>query len=212
MKQFPLILLAEGHATHNGTAKGLVEYNGRPFLLYQLRRFAQAHGHHAIVVLGQHCADYAKALPWTEQARDGTVEVEGLHVMVVVDEHPEQGQFSSLQAGARVLHGQKITGAFVLPIEVPAPAHEVWSHLRNSLTGDVAACKPEVAGRTGYPILLSHRFLESLLQMPERSALDVQLKILPPAQVRKIPVDDASVLMSLGTHQQWHKFADSEEA
>lgn len=212
MRQFPLILLAEGHSNWNGASRGLIEYNGRPFILHQLKRFAAARGHRAVVVIGRHHEAYRRALPWTESARDGTVEVEGLHVMTVLDEHPEQGMLEAIQAGARVLIEEKFAGAFVQPIEVPPAASEVWSHLRNIMTANINFCVPEYMGRRGYPLLLSHRYLETLLEMPAQTTLDVQMQVLPPGQLRRLSVDDPTVCMTLGSSAQWNRFVGRGES
>ncbi|MBI3558232.1 MAG: NTP transferase domain-containing protein [Deltaproteobacteria bacterium] len=208
MKHFPLILLAGGNGQRMGTPKGLMRYQGKPWLMHQLELFEATHGHRALIVLGKHHEDYAKAMPWMKTACDATIELGQLHVTVAINEHPEHGQFSSLQCGARILVAEKFSGAYVLPIDVPVPSMEVWSHLRMHMTGDVAACIPESRGRGGHPVLLSHRYLETLLQMPPESRLDVQLQVLPPEKIQRVAVADSNVVLNINTPEQWHKYAD----
>lgn len=212
MKNFPLILLANGNASRMGTPKGLTEYNGRPWVVQQLRRFSEAHGHRVVVVLGHHSMEYLRAVPWMQRSQSAEVETEGLRVTTVLSSTPEHGQFSLLQCGARAIIGEKFNGAFVLPIDVPAAQPEVWSHLRNVLTGDAQAAIPVWQGRGGQPVLLSHRYLETLLQMPEESRLEVQLHVLDPSHVVRHEVDDASVCMNINTPDQWRDYAKSQNA
>ena len=49
LQDFPLILLAGGKSSRMGTPKGLVDYQGQPWLLEQLGRFRAACGERAMV-------------------------------------------------------------------------------------------------------------------------------------------------------------------
>lgn len=213
MKHFPLILLAGGNGSRMGTPKGLVEYNGRPFLLHQLRQFGLCHGHRAVVVLGHHADDYLHHIPWMKKAQGGEHELEGVRVSVVVNPQPQLGQFSSIQCGARALiHEEKVNGAFILPVDVPAAGHDVWTHLKMAMIGDMHAAMPEWNKRGGHPVLLSKRYLETLLEMPPESRLDVQLHVLDPSHLKRVVVEDPSVCMNINTPEQWKSFAGSENA
>ena len=68
IKDFPLILLAGGRSSRMGTPKGLLDYQGHPWLVEQLRRFKAASGKRAIIVLGFHQAPYFEQIPWLEKA------------------------------------------------------------------------------------------------------------------------------------------------
>ena len=65
---FPLILLAGGRSSRMGTPKGLLDYQGHPWLVEQLLRFKAASGRQAIIVLGFHQALYFEQIPWLEKA------------------------------------------------------------------------------------------------------------------------------------------------
>jgi CTP:molybdopterin cytidylyltransferase MocA len=94
---FPLILLAGGRSSQMGMAKGLVDYQGHPWLVEQLKRFKAASGKRAVVVLGFHQAQYFDQIPWLEKAANQAVQHLGLEVSVAINPTLEMGQISSLQ-------------------------------------------------------------------------------------------------------------------
>lgn len=190
MKQFPLILLACNH-------KGLVEYNGKPWILRQLRHFGEVHGHRAVVVLGPHYNEYFEAIPWLKNAKSKPVDFEGVAVSVDIDAHEGASQFSRLQHGARFISVEKFNGAFVLPVEVAATDASVWTHLKHAMIGDVHAAVPVWNEKLGYPALLSHRYLETLLDMPAESKLETQIAVLEQDHLKRVEVEDASVCMTI---------------
>ena len=126
IEDFPLILLAGGRSSRMGTPKGLVEYQGRPWLLEQLSRFAAASGREAVIVLGYHQEQYFERIPWLRGAREEASVQSGLAVSVVVNKTPELGQFSSLQCALPFLLEGDWSGAFILPVDVPGPQREVY--------------------------------------------------------------------------------------
>ncbi|MEW6184396.1 MAG: NTP transferase domain-containing protein, partial [Thermodesulfobacteriota bacterium] len=111
VKNFPLILLAAGRSSRMGTPKGLLDFQGRPWLVVQLQRFKAAGGRRAIIVLGFHYEHYREHLPWLEEAGDCPVRQFGLEISVVLNTAPEEGQFSSLQCAISFLLDGKINSA-----------------------------------------------------------------------------------------------------
>ncbi|MBI4765048.1 MAG: NTP transferase domain-containing protein [Deltaproteobacteria bacterium] len=97
IKDLPLILLAGGRSSRMGSPKGLLDYQGQPWLIEQLRRFKAASGKRAVVVLGFHQEQYFAKIPWLEKAVNQPIAQLGLEMLVAVNPMPEQGQFSSLQ-------------------------------------------------------------------------------------------------------------------
>jgi CTP:molybdopterin cytidylyltransferase MocA len=104
---YPLILLAGGRSSRMGKPKGLLDYQGQPWLIEQLRRFKSASGKRSIVVLGFHQEPYFARIPWMEKAVGGTVRQLGLEISAVINPTPEQGQFSSLQSAIAFLYANE---------------------------------------------------------------------------------------------------------
>ena len=134
IEDFPLILLAGGQSSRMGTPKGLVDYQGQPWLLEQLSRFEAASGKEAVIVLGYHQERYFERIPWLRGARYEASVQSGLAVSVVVNKTPELGQFSSLQCAIPFLLEKDWSGAFILPVDVPGPHSEVYGRLGRPLT------------------------------------------------------------------------------
>lgn len=186
---FPLILLCGGASARMGTPKGLLEINGRPWILEQTQQFRAAGGNEVVVVLGFNANQYRAALG---VAKD---------VTIVVNEHPEHGQFSSLQTGCNALTRKK-TAAFCLPVDVPAPKSTTWKMLTKTLAGEIDVCIPTWKDRGGHPVLLSARLIKKLLTIPlgaDDARLDRQIHQLPRDRVARIPVDDERVVMNINT-------------
>lgn len=213
MKNYPLIILAGGNGSRMGTPKGLIEFNGRPWLEQQLIRYKQTLSFRKVVVVLGHSSEvYLKTFSWLVQAQLGWIEYNGLNLLAVINPHPEKGQFSSLQCGLLGLQNEKYDGAFILPVDVPVARPEVWVALRHALTSDRLACIPVWENHGGHPVLLSNSCLKTLSEMPAESRLDVQLRILAPEKVSRVVVDDPCVCMNMNTPAQWKKFSSAELA
>jgi molybdopterin-guanine dinucleotide biosynthesis protein A len=107
-----------------GMPKGLVEIDGEPWILHQLRAVPPP----VIVVVGRE-------------------RYEGLVVDPVVNEDPDRGPFSSVRTGA--LH-TTAASAFILPLDVPSPDPRVYRALEQA--GPCAV--PVFEGRGGHPVLV----------------------------------------------------------
>jgi CTP:molybdopterin cytidylyltransferase MocA len=103
IENFPLILLAAGRSSRMGTPKGLLDFQGRPWLSEQLQRFKAAEGRRVIIVLGFHYKQYIEGIPWLEKAACRPARRFGLKISMVRNPTPEQGPFSSLQCAISFL-------------------------------------------------------------------------------------------------------------
>ncbi len=199
-RRFPAIVLCGGKSSRMGTPKGLLRFTGRFWLDEQMRRFHDVGGTHAVVVLGYDRERYARALPWIERAREDWLERDGLRRLVVVNETPERGPFSSLIRAARIVTRERFPGAFVLPIDVPAPRQEVWAGLESAMSQTVRACVPTCGGSGGHPVLLSESFVAVISAQSADSPdarLDHQIRKLLPSQVARVEVGDPQIRMNL---------------
>jgi CTP:molybdopterin cytidylyltransferase MocA len=179
-----VIVLAAGRSSRAGEPKGLIDVAGRPWIAHQL----EAIGRPVIVVLGHDRESYLPVLA-------------SFDAVVVVNEAPHRGPFSSVLAGARAASGD----AFVLPIDVPCPGEAVWRALDAAagLPG-VLACVPVYAGRGGHPVRCARSLLDRLARVPEDASdyrLDAQLRKLG-TDVARVVVDDPRVTMN------WNQRAD----
>jgi len=197
-----------------GTPKGLVDYQGQPWLLEQLSRFEAASGKEAVIVLGFHQEQYFERIPWLRGARDEASVQSGLAVSVVVNKTPEFGQFSSLQRAIPFILEKGWSGAFVLPVDVPGPQREVYSRLGAGFNNELDVVIPQYRSKGGHPVLLSRRFLGRLISLPvadNEARLDKQIRALSPEQVAKVRVRDPQVCLNINTLEEFRAFADRRD-
>lgn len=191
---FPLILLAGGKSSRAGAPKGLIEFDGRPWVEWQCEQFLGAGGREIVLVLGFHPAAYEKLTLPREVAR-------------VNNPDPDHGPFTSVQAGARKVLERGSPGAFVLPIDVPVPILEVWEKLASELTEGVRICQPTFLKngqeRGGHPVLVSEAELRELVQMFPTFRLDRRIHELPEGALKRVAVHDSSILANLNDPEDW---------
>jgi CTP:molybdopterin cytidylyltransferase MocA len=112
---------------------------------------------------------------------------------------PDSPQFASVQLAARAAVGSGCAGAFLLPVDVPAPQISVWRALESSLGNNTEVAQPTFQGRGGHPVLLSRGFLEKLVALPESSRLD---EAIHSAVLVRVQVSDPAI------HANWNTPAD----
>jgi molybdenum cofactor cytidylyltransferase len=202
----PVILLAGGKSSRMGRPKGLVPFQGRPWIEHQLMRLHEVGIREVIIVLGFYADEYVARLSWLIDAlpRQGT-EAFGLKLRAIVNPLPQYGPYSSIQAGGG--NALRLAHAFaqyfwVLPIDVPCPSREVWEALSRSRA---EACVPTYIGRGGHPVRLSDSFLRRIRQTTPYGAdsrLDRQIHLLG-SDADRLEVDDPTILTNLNTPADW---------
>jgi CTP:molybdopterin cytidylyltransferase MocA len=233
IRDFPLILLAGGRSSRMGRPKGLLDFQGQPWLIEQLRRFKAASGSRAIIVLGFHQAPYFEQIPWMEKAVNQTVSQLGLDISVVLNPNPEQGQYSSLQWAIAFLSANqtdfaerrtpnaersfislKIPGAFILPIDVPCPGKEVFEKLAGAFSDSMDAAIPRYQSRGGHPVLLGGDFLNRLAKVPPASPsarLDLQIQVLPVKRTIFVPVEDRNICLNINWLAEFQDYTQRDK-
>ena len=207
--QFPLIMLAAGKSSRMGEPKGLVSVGkrSRPWIEIQLRRFAQAGGSRAVVVLGYNREKYAEKLPWLWGDRIQAVETGLPGIYPVVNPKPERGPFSSLMEGWHLLRKKRPgSPAYILPVDVPCPLGNVFQALSNALEPGIEVCVPFCQNRGGHPVLATSSFMEKLDSLPitdPNSRLDWQIKNLAPESICNVPVEEKLVLLNMNRKEDF---------
>ncbi len=203
---YPLILLAAGRSQRMGSPKGLLDFQGMPWIVHQLLLFKKVGGTHAIVVVGHGSREYRQAI---DGARDLLT---GLRVQCVLNTDPDRGTFSSVQVGiAATLEGSSADRhrgpRALLPMDVPVPAVQVWCELAKGFQeSGCSVAVPEYQGRGGHPVLLSSEFATRLVGLPlqdKDSRLDRQIQLLPLGRVRRQSVISSETLLNLNDPAQW---------
>lgn len=198
----PCILLAGGKSSRMGTPKGLLSADGQPWLRAQVRRLHDSGATDVVVVLGFDHDRYCAKIPELATAMNTWRAFEHHRLAVVINHHPERGQFSSLQTALHWLAHDPPAGCFILPIDVPAAAPTVWKALAGSLTNDVDAAIPFYQAKGGHPVLISWRFAQQLSVLaPDdpHARLDRQLRRLPPNKIAHVSVVDPTIVRNCNT-------------
>ncbi len=193
------VVMAAGRSSRLGSPKGLVAWNGRPWLETQLDAIRDAGIERVVLVLSpENEPSYRSAIPSLDS-----------RCVVVENDDPARGPFSSLQCGlSRVAPGAP---AFVLPVDVPAAGTEVWRALAGALEDGVDAAVPalEGEGRGGHPVLLHAAFVTHVLALsPVEGRLDAELRDRAahrPGSVVRVRVRDGRVRLNLNTPEDWGK-------
>ncbi len=201
----PLILLAGGKSERMGQPKGLLSWEGRPWLLYQLDAYRRAGGRRAVVVLGYNAEAYFTALP---ELYGGNESFRGsLRLTACVNRRPEWGPFSSVQAGLDHLSAENHPRVFFMAVDRPAPTPGTWRRLCEA--GDISMAYPIHGEKKGHPVLLSSAFAEQVLRTPPEGArMDILRENLPSGMCRPIETDDPLTGANLNTPEDWRKLTD----
>lgn len=178
------VILAAGASRRMGRPKALLLLGEETFLGRIVRLVREVEAVPVVVVADPHGATIQRAH-------------EHLDVRWARNAAPEQGMFSSIQAGvARLPAGAE--GALIWPVDVPlVRLDSVQALLRERCD---RLLLPSCQGRSGHPIWLpAHLFPEVLAMAPEAAMGLRALRQRHPQEVIWVPVDDAAVLRDVDT-------------
>jgi molybdenum cofactor cytidylyltransferase len=126
---------------------------------------------------------------------------------LVLNPHPENGQFSSLQRGLEEVLNRGRDAAILTLVDRPAPQLETLAQLKASFTSSsdqVWAVVPEYSGKHGHPIVIGREMIAAFLRAPATSsARDVEH-----AHQQNIlykDVDDPLVALNVNTAEDFEK-------
>ena len=197
------VILAAGESSRMGRDKALLPWPpgtaGRSTFLSATIELLQAPSDMVIVVAGKN----APSLQPIVDAAAG---------YLVVNPHPERGQFSSLQVGLQEVLNHGRDAAMVALVDRP-PAHpatlaslcEAFSHAYESGKWAVV---PEHGGRHGHPILIGREMIEAFLRAPASSnAREVEHALEP--RILYVPVDDPNVAANVDTPEDYERLTQA---
>jgi CTP:molybdopterin cytidylyltransferase MocA len=190
---FAGLILAAGYSSRMGHDKALLAWNGETFLsgaIRALRPFTEL-----VIVVGG------------ENARLLEPVVDCHAAFLVINPHPEQGQFSSLQIGLAAVLNRGRDAAMVTLVDRPAPAASTIEQLKNAfLAADehTWAVVPEHGGKHGHPIVIGREMMEAFLRAPAASnARDVEHAHQD--RIRYVPVADPLVALNVNTPEEFQQ-------
>jgi molybdenum cofactor cytidylyltransferase len=186
------VILAAGESSRMGSDKALLPWRGTTFLGSVIDAF-HPFSDYVIVVAGKN-APILQPL----------VDVRG--AFLVVNPHPELGQFSSLQVGLREVRNRGRDTALVTLVDRPAPSRETLRRMAIAYSEASDAGKwvliPQYEQRHGHPIIIGPGLLTRLAAAPpDSNARDIIHQ--NQEQVEYFPVDDPLVVANINTPEQY---------
>lgn len=185
----PAIILAAGASSRMGRPKALLTYQGETFLDRLIRVFAAA-GCQPFVVLGHGSAHIAAALQRAGEA------------LLLLNPHPERGQFSSLKTGLAAV-ARACPYVLFTPVDAPAvqPA-TVRLLLETALTSGAPVVAPAHGGRHGHPVALRRDVVDEMLALDDAGTARTVIGRHRAAAVY-LETGDAGVLDDIDTPADW---------
>ena len=195
------IILAGGKSERMGMAKGLLKFNKTFWILEQLRRIALTSIQSVYIGLGYQYQHYFEAIEWFAEASKKPYKYLGMEVTIVINETPESGSFSTLQAVLNSVADNK--DVLVNPIDSPILNAADFEKIINEKCLIVL---PNYKGKNGHPVKLAYAFwqkLKSLDPLDSDSRLDFQIKKTATTEISNLSVSSADILLNINTPADW---------
>jgi len=203
MPSFCGVILAAGESSRMGRDKALLAWppsaTGRGTFLSTAIELLQPPSDLVIVVAGKN----AESLRPVVDAAAG---------YLLVNRHPERGQFSSLQVGLQEVLNRGRDAAIVALVDRPPAQPRTLASLcdafRDAYESGKWAVVPEHGGRHGHPILIGREMIEAFLRAPATStAREVEHSHEP--RILYVPVDDPNVVANVDTPEDYERLAQA---
>lgn len=180
------IVLAAGFSSRMGTDKALLELGGRTTLERIVNSHQEAGVDQIILVTGQNHAALAQL---------------SLKVKLVRNPAPENGMFSSIQAGVAALD-PAVAAFFVHPVDTPLINPATLTGLICALQQNllVDAVIPVFQGRRGHPPLLSGRLASSIDEYSGDSGLRGLLSVY---RLLDVECGDRGCILGMNTQEEY---------
>jgi molybdenum cofactor cytidylyltransferase len=190
---FAGVILAAGASSRMGRDKALLPWRDGTFLSATIRALQPA-TELVIVVAGANA-------PSLEPIVDAHA------AFLLVNPHPEQGQFSSLQVGLREVLNRGRDAAVVTLVDRPPAEGEAIEYLKSvflSSDEQTWAVVPEYQGKHGHPIVIGREMIEAFLRAPVTSSAR-EVEHANQAHIRYVPVSDPLVTANVDTPEDFEK-------
>lgn len=131
---------------------------------------------------------------------------------LVINPHPERGQFSSLQTGLQEVLNRGRDAAIITLVDRPPCSSDTLrtliSTFRERYDEGKWALVPEFEGKHGHPIVIGREMMEAFLKAPAAStARDVEHSLQ--ARIHYLPVNDPLVVANVDTPEEYQRLAGS---
>jgi len=180
------IILAAGEARRMAHPKALIEHEGgRSFLQSLASTFGKA-GCAVLGVIGKDAEAVREQHP---------------SVMLVDSPRWQEGPLSSIKAGLTAALEEGAEVVLLQPVDMPAVRASTLKSLLKAMGESDEALRPEFEGAPGYPVVLSRRVAERLLES-HATQLDAALQGV---RLRKVSVKDPGVVVNINTPETYER-------
>jgi len=189
---FAGVILAAGESSRMARDKALLPWHGSTFLGSAI---ASLHPHcDLVIVVAGANADALKPTVFSRGA------------FLVINPHPERGQFSSLQLGVQEVLNRGRDSAIITLVDRPAAASATVGELRARFLEICASglwsVVPEFNGAHGHPIVIGREMIQAFLKAPVTStAREVEHGLQE--KIAYLPVTDPNVTMNIDTPEDY---------
>jgi molybdenum cofactor cytidylyltransferase len=181
-----------------GQDKALLPWKGQTFLSATIARLMPYS--EMVFVVGGANAEKIKPTIYSRSA------------YLVVNRHPERGQFSSLRLGLQEVLNQGRDAAIVALVDRPPASAATIEKLldvfksQSEVTGEQAkwAIVPEQDGKHGHPIVISREMIECLLKADATSNAR-EVEHANQHRIEYVRVDDANVVANVNTPEEYEQ-------
>ncbi len=192
-----------------GRPKALLDFDGKSCLALVLSACLDAGADETILVLGVDAGPIREALAGLNLNGVGP----SARPRVVVNEHPERGQTSSLKTGLEAIAGA--ADAFmVLPIDYPLVTSgdldallERFEERHHRRTIFIATH----GGERGHPVLFASSHRGTILEMGDDEGLNGYIRVRE-GETEEVPVDGRGVVLSMNTPEQYQQLLSAYRA
>ncbi|MBZ5531134.1 MAG: nucleotidyltransferase family protein [Acidobacteriia bacterium] len=190
---FAGVILAAGASSRMGRDKALLPWQDGTFLsaaIEALRRVTEL----VIVVAGENHEEVEPI-------------VNAYAAFMVVNPHPEQGQFSSLRIGLQAVMNYGRDAAIITLVDRPAPSDEAIAQIKDaflSASDQTWAVVPEHGGKHGHPIVIGREMIEVFLRAPASSNARA-VEHANQGHILYVAVDDPLVAVNVNTEEDYEK-------
>ncbi len=189
-----VIILAGGQSTRAETTKGLRKIRDAYWIDQQIQFFHDLGLKKIYIGLGY---DHEKYLKQSHFLKNNQTKA-------FINNRPEMGAFSTLKHVLKSVQSSSWQHAIILHIDHALPTQKII----NDLTEKTNHCvvKPTYNNQSGHPIILSKEFTKCLIQQPDSSQLNKEIRKLPIEQIFWLSTESETILYNLNTKQQWMSY------
>lgn len=176
-----------------GFHKALLKIGKKTFLQQIVEILSNQNIKHNYIVLGA-------------QAEEIRPSIEGLPVNVIINEHWQEGQLSSLIAGLDVLDENKSDGVLVWPVDHPLVPGSVVRKLIEAFDRELdKIIIPTYGGKRGHPVIFPRQLFKDIRSAPiERGARVVVHHHAD--RITEIETDEEAVTINIDTPADYKKY------